>query len=51
MREIWNEFARWNRVKDSLPEGERLFHTEVNHMTVWVVEDEVAFTLMYPEDY
>lgn len=52
LREIWNEFARWNRdVKGSLPVEERLFHTEVNHMTVWVIEDEVAFTLMYPEDY
>ena len=34
-----------------LPEEKRLFSTEMNRLTVWVVEDAVAITLMYPEDY
>ena len=52
LREIWNEFSRWKKdVEEALPEEERLFHTEMNQMTVWVIEDAVAYTLMYPEDY
>src|SRR5512132_1996731 len=40
LREIWNEFARWKReVEFTLPEEERLFHTKMNEMTVWVIED------------
>lgn len=50
--EIWNEFAVWKKeVMPTLPEEKKLFHTKMNHMTVWVIEDEVAYTLMYPEDY
>lgn len=52
LREIWSEFVRWKQnVVSSLPEEERLFHTQMNGMTVWVIEDAVAYTLMYPEDY
>ena len=52
LQEIWNEFASWKRdVELTLTEEERLFSTEMNHMTVWVIEDTVACTLMYPEDY
>lgn len=42
----------WNRyVKDKLPEEEKMFSTEINHLTVWVIEDRITYTLMYPEDY
>jgi hypothetical protein len=52
LMEIWNEFAHWKRdVELTLPEEERLFHTKMNEMTVWVIEDAVSYTLMYPEDY
>jgi hypothetical protein len=62
LREIWNEFARWKKDVEenrrhrpvsgnALPEEERLFHTKMNGMTVWVIEDAVSCTLMYPEDY
>ena len=52
LREIWNEFAHWKRhVEATRPEEERLFVTKMNGLTVWVIEDGVAFTLMYPEDY
>jgi hypothetical protein len=52
LREVWNEFVSWKKnVMPSLPEEERLFLTQMNGMTVWVIEDAVAFTLMYPEDY
>jgi hypothetical protein len=52
LREIWNDFAQWQReIMPALPEEERLFHTKMNGMTVWVIEDGAAFTLMYPEDY
>jgi hypothetical protein len=52
LREIWNECVRWKRyVEKTLPEEKRLFSTKMDGMTVWVIEDAVAYTLMYPEDY
>lgn len=52
LENIWNKFVDWDRyVKDTLPEEERMFSTEVNYMKVWVIDDRVAYTLMYPEDY
>ena len=50
--EIWNEFVDWKKhVEPTLPEEERLFTTVMNSKHVWVIEDEQAYTLMYPEDY
>ena len=52
LMEIWNEFVQWKKaVEPTLPEEERLFKTNMNFKTVWVIEDGEAFTLMYPEDY
>ena len=52
LQDIWNEFVDWSRyVKGALPDEEKMFSTEVNYMKVWVIEDRVAYTLMYPEDY
>jgi hypothetical protein len=52
LMDIWNEFVHWQRhVMPTLPEAERLFHTTMDGETVWVIEDGVAFTLMYPDDY
>ena len=52
LMEIWGKFVSWRReVRPALPEEERLFSTEMNGLTVWVIEDEAAFTLLYPEDY
>jgi hypothetical protein len=52
LREIWNEYALWKRnVEKTLPVEKRLFQTKVNNLPVWVIEDAVAFTLLYPEDY
>jgi hypothetical protein len=50
--EIWNEYVVWKKdVMPTLPEEERLFKTQMNSETVWVLEDGQAFTLLYPEDY
>ena len=50
--EIWNEFVQWRKtVMPTLNEEDRLFHTKMNGRKVWVMEDDAAFTLMYPEDY
>jgi hypothetical protein len=50
--EIWNEYVAWRKtVMPTLPEDERLFTTTMNSKKVWVIEDEQAFTLIYPEDY
>jgi hypothetical protein len=44
--------VHWKRhIEKTLPEEEKLFHTKMNGLTVWVIEDAVAYTLMYPEDY
>jgi hypothetical protein len=52
LMEIWNEFVHWQKhVMPTLPEEEQLFHTSMDGKKVWVIEDGVAFTLMYPEDY
>ena len=52
LMEIWNEFVQWQtQVMPTLPEAERLFHTTMNGETVWVIADDAAYTLMYPEDY
>jgi hypothetical protein len=50
--EIWNEFVDWKRhTKPTLAEEDRLFATSMNDKKVWVIEDNAAYTLMYPEDY
>jgi hypothetical protein len=50
--EIWNAYVQWRkRTEPFLPEEERLFSTTMNSKQVWVIEDDSAFTLMYPEDY
>ena len=52
LREIWNEFVSWrDNIMPTLPEADRLFSTTMNSDTVWVIEDDAAYTLMYPQDY
>jgi hypothetical protein len=52
LMEIWNEFVQWQKeIRPTLPEEQQLFATTMNSKTVWVIADEAAFTLMYPEDY
>jgi hypothetical protein len=52
LMDIWNGFVLWKKyVRRKLPEEKRLFSTEVNDMTVWVIEDAVCYTIMYPTDY
>jgi len=52
MQEIWNEYVYWRRhIMPTLPEGERLFVTEMNGNKIWLIEDGQALTMMYPEDY
>jgi hypothetical protein len=50
--EIWNAFVDWHKqIRPRLPEEQQQFSTTMNNKKVWVVEDDAAFTLMYPEDY
>lgn len=50
--EIWNGFVSWKQqVFPKRSEEERLFSTEVNGMVVWVIEEAVCYTIMYPTDY
>jgi hypothetical protein len=52
LMDIWNEFVHWRKhIMPTLPEADRLFHTTMDGKKVWVIEDGVAFTLMYPDDY
>ena len=52
LMEIWRGYVLWRReLMPALPEEERMFSTEMNGLTVWVIEDGAAFTLLYPEDY
>jgi hypothetical protein len=50
--EIWKEFAQWRSwVMPALPEEDQLFVTGVEGRKIWIIEDDVAYTIMYPEDY
>lgn len=50
--EIWNGYVTWRRnVEPTLAEEDRLFATQMNGLTVWVIEDGHAFTILRPEDY
>ena len=50
--EIWNEYVDWkNKVMPTLPEEEQLFVTKMNGLKIWLIEDDQAYTMMYPEDY
>src|SRR5438874_6533274 len=45
--DIWNEFVYWNRqIKDTIPEEEQMFVTELDGQKVWVIEDGAAITMM-----
>ena len=51
LREIWNAFVSWrDNVMPTLPEEDRLFSTTMNSDTVWVIEDDVAYTLIIRTD-
>jgi hypothetical protein len=50
--EIWKEFAEWRtKVMPTLPEEDQLFYTGVDAKSVWIIEDDTAYTVMYPDDY
>ncbi len=50
--EIWNEYVDWRKnIMPTLPEEDQLFATTMNSDKVWLLEDDQAFTMMYPEDY
>jgi hypothetical protein len=52
LREIWNEYVEWClHIMPTLKEEDRLFSTKMNNQTVWVMEDEAVFTILFPEDY
>jgi hypothetical protein len=52
LMDIWHAFGYWREhIMLTLPEAEQLFHMTMDGKTVWVIEDDVAFTLMYPDDY
>ncbi len=38
-------------IKDTLPEEDQMFVTQIEGKNVWVIEDQQAITMMYPEDY
>jgi hypothetical protein len=50
--EIWNRFVFWRKfIMLKLVEKERWFSTEVGVSTIWIFDDRVCFTILYPEDY
>lgn len=52
IREIWNEYVPWRQdIMPTLPSEEQLFSTEMNSQTVWVIEDDAVFTILFPADY
>jgi hypothetical protein len=52
LMDIWHAFVYWREhVMLTLPVEDQLFQMTMNGRTVWVIEDDAAFALMYPEDY
>ncbi len=52
LREIRNDFVVCKKnVEPTLPEEDRLFSTKMNKQTVWVMEDEAVFTILFPSGY
>ena len=50
--EIWKEFVEWrSRIMPTLQEADQLFYTGVDGKKIWIIEDDAAYTIMYPEDY
>jgi hypothetical protein len=49
---VWDEYVNWRReVMPKLAEEDQMFVTHADGKKIWVIEDGVAFTAMYPEDY
>jgi hypothetical protein len=49
---IWNDFVFWRKyIMPKVPERERLFSTEIDYRTIWVIDYKAFFMMMYPEDY
>ena len=52
LQEIWNRFVHWKKhIMPILPEEEQMFYCIMDGKRVWIIEDQAAFTMMYPEDY
>jgi hypothetical protein len=52
LQEIWNDYVQWRtQVMPTVPEEEQLFSTTMNGETVWVLEDDAAFTILFPDEY
>ena len=52
LREIWGKYVLWQKyVMPKRPENERLFSVEIDAFTVWVLDDRVCYTILYPTDY
>jgi type I site-specific restriction endonuclease len=51
--ELFAEFVLWQReVEPTLAEEDRLFRaTASNQKDVWVIDDGVVITLLYPSEY
>jgi hypothetical protein len=50
--EILNQYVEWrDQVMPTLPEEDQLFSTTMNGEKIWVLEDDSAYTILYPVDY
>jgi hypothetical protein len=51
--EVWNRFVFWQKyVMPALPpEKANFFSTEIGIRMIWVFDDRVCFTMLYPTDY
>jgi hypothetical protein len=50
LMETWNRFIFWRKhIMPKLPEEKKLFSTDIGMSTVWVIDDRVCYTILYPE--
>lgn len=51
LSEIWNRFVFWQKHVFPKLENKTFFSTEIGWHMIWVFDDRVCFTIIYPEDY
>src|SRR4051812_28229040 len=51
LQEIWGEYEKWRKTTDPEKQREEIFTTQLTDHKIWVMEDQQAFTILFPGDY
>jgi len=51
LQKVWDGWLEWILTAEELPEEERMYTFDFHGRQVWVLEDGVAITILFAEDY